>query len=131
MNEDGAIVTTSTKFNSNYKEFYASAKIDVENAGRVDSGKEFKNNERVDLFYSSCIRWVDFVTMTNPYDFKNANQTSIPRLAWGKYVNENGRLKMTFDIAAHHALMDGYEMSLGFIAIEKALSNIEEFLQEK
>lgn len=128
MNEEGVIVTANTKFNDNYKEFYSIAKRDVDEAVKVDSRRDFKNSERVDLFYTTCIRWVDFLTMTNPYDLKNANQTSIPRLAWGKYVNENGRLKMTFDIAAHHALMDGYEMSLAFIEIEKALSNIEEFL---
>ena len=37
--------------------------------------------------------------------------------------------KMAFDISAHHALMDGFEMSQGFVSIQNALSDIENFLK--
>ena len=81
------------------------------------------------MFYNSCIPWVDFTSVVNPYHIPDVEQTSIPRLTWGKFVEENGRYKMSFDISAHHALMDGYEMSEGFVNIQNALSDIESFFK--
>ena len=56
--------------------------------------------------------------------------SSIPRLTWGKYADENGRKKMTFDIAAHHALLDGEPICRAFIKIQNALNDINNFIKE-
>lgn len=129
MNDNGVIVTRQTEFSNDYSEFYSRVRKDIEQAKHDLTQKDFNNAGQNDVFYTSCIRWVDFTSISNPYHVPDAEQTSIPRLAWGKYVNENGRLKMSFDISAHHALMDGFEMSQGFMAIQNALSDIENFLK--
>ena len=129
MNDKGVIVTKQTKFNENYKEFYNSVKQDIEEAKHNTTQKKFNNAGQNDVFYTSCIPWVDFTSINNPYNIPDAEQTSIPRITWGKFVEENGRYKMSFDISAHHALMDGYEMSQGFVCIQKAISDIENFLK--
>ena len=129
MNDNGVIVTKQTEFSDDYKVFYERVKCDIEEAKHNLTQTKFNNAGQNDLFYTSCIRWVDFTSISNPYHVPDAEQSSIPRLAWGKYVEENGRLKMSFDISAHHALMDGYEMSQGFVSIQNALSDIENFLK--
>ena len=129
MNDNGVIVTNQTEFTEDYKEFYQRVRNDIEEAKQNLGQKSFNKQGQNDVFYISCVRWVDFVGLNNPYNIPDASQTSIPRIAWGKYVEENGRLKMSLDISAHHALMDGFELSQGFISIQNALSNIEEFLK--
>lgn len=129
MNDNGVIITSQTEFSNDYKVFYERVSSDIENAKHFVGQEKFNKDGQTDVFYTSCVRWVDFVSVNNPYNIPDASQTSIPRITWGKYVEENGRLKMSLDIAAHHALMDGYEMSQGFVSIQNALSNIEDFLK--
>ena len=129
MNDNGVIVTKRTEYCDDYKEFYQKASKDVQDAKNCLTQKKFNQDNMIDTFYMSCVPWVDFTSVNNPYHIPNAEQTSIPRLTWGKYVAENGRLKMAFDISAHHALMDGFEMSQGFVSIQNALSDIENFLK--
>lgn len=129
MNKLGAIITKITDFSKEYEKFYNQAKIDIELAKNDDGVKTFNQGNKVDLFYISCVPWVDFLSVKNPYHIPNVDQTSIPRLTWGKFVKEKKKFKMAFDISAHHALMDGYEMSEGFTSIQNALNDIRNFLK--
>lgn len=128
-NENGVIVTKQTEYNGDYKTFYNLASKDIQDAKNLLNQQKFNEENKNDLFYTSCLPWVDFTSISNPYQVPDAGQTSIPRIAWGKYVEENGRLRMAFDISAHHALMDGYEMSQGFNSIQQAIDDIENFLK--
>lgn len=128
-NDNGVIVTKQTEYSSEYKKFYELVSKDIQEARNLLNQQKFNDANKNDLFYMSALSWIDFTSISNPYQVPDAAQTSIPRIAWGKYVNENGKLKMAFDISAHHALMDGYEMSQGFNSIQKAIDDIENFLK--
>ena len=69
------------------------------------------------------------MSVNNPYDLKDAENSSIPRLTWGKAVNENGRMKMMMDISAHHALIDGEPVCRAFNIIQNSLNDIEKVLK--
>ncbi len=58
-----------------------------------------------DLLYMTSIPWVSFTSMAHPIQMNPAD--SIPRIAWGKYFEENGRMKLPLSIQMHHALADG------------------------
>ena len=47
-----------------------------------------------DLVYFSCLPWVDITAVTNERDLLSptARDDSIPRICWGKYTVENGRV---------------------------------------
>ena len=64
-----------------------------------------------------------------PLDFEDASASSIPRLSWGKFVEENGRRRLTFDIAAHHALLDGKALCDGFAVMSAALEKGDAFFE--
>lgn len=130
MNDDNVIVTCHTELTDSYDEFYNANRKDIARAEKPDGRKTFNSGTKNDVFYVSCLQWVDFISAQHPYDFKDDPNTSIPRLIWGKYVREGDRYAMTFDISAHHALMDGYHISKGFMDIQKALDNVEEFFSK-
>ncbi|WP_313128893.1 chloramphenicol acetyltransferase [Anaerocolumna sp.] len=58
-----------------------------------------------DLLYMTSIPWVSFTSMAHPIQMNPVD--SIPRIAWGKYFEENGRMKLPLSIQMHHALADG------------------------
>lgn len=127
MNKENVIVTCNTCAPTDYKSFYKQMRSDVETSKNTTNRGSFNQTDDNDLFYMSCMPWVDFITMSNPYDYANPDATSIPRLAWGKYVLEGEAYKMTLDIAVHHALMDGYPLTQAFVKIQDALNDLSDF----
>lgn len=122
MSDGGVIVTTTTEFSEQYGTFYRSVRADIAKAKSQTCPTRFNDTSRCDLFYVSCLPWIDAVSFSNPFDFNNAEQSSIPRLTWGKYVPEcDGRYRMTFDIAAHHALLDGEPVARGMCLLQSYL----------
>lgn len=128
LNYDGVITTCRTKLSDSYSDFYARCRQDIESA-RKNKGTDVFNTRDNGVFYISAMRWLDLNSMTNPYDYADAESSSIPRITWGKIVEENGRLKMMFDIAAHHALVDGEPVCRGINLIQCALCDANGFLE--
>lgn len=61
--------------------------------------------ETDNLIYISCLPWVELTALTNERDFDKDD--SIPRLAWGKYVEENGRKTVHMSMELNHRFVDG------------------------
>lgn len=129
LNDYGVIVTCRNKF-KNYPEFYAETRRDIEKAKHApDESEGFNVTDENNLVYISCMPWVDITSIKNPYDMNDPDSSSIPRITWGKFVEENGRKKMTIDIAAHHALIDGEPICRAFLKMQEALDNPEKILK--
>lgn len=72
---------------------------------------------RDDLIYITCIPWVSFTNLSHTISFNKDD--SIPRLAWGKYFEDNGRIMMPFSVQAHHSFVDGIHMGKYFDVLQK------------
>ena len=129
MSDAGVIVTRRTDCVGGYKEFYAQTRRDIAEAKAIKSPQEKFNDRRNDCFYISCLPWTDIRSVINPYDLADREATSIPRLTWGRYAEENGRLRMTLDISAHHALTDGEPLCRAFNLIQDALSDADNWFE--
>ncbi|MGN1103281.1 MAG: CatA-like O-acetyltransferase [Candidatus Coproplasma sp.] len=129
MSDDGVIVTCRSASCADYAKFYENARRDAELARTNKKTKEFNDGSN-DVYYISCMPWTDFTSVTNPYDLKDAEASSIPRLTWGKYTEENGRKRLTMDIAAHHALIDGEPICRAFNKIQSAMDDPDKFFAE-
>ncbi|MCQ2447851.1 MAG: CatA-like O-acetyltransferase [Oscillibacter sp.] len=62
-----------------------------------------------DLIYISCLPWIDITGVTNDRDLgsPNAKNDSIPRVTWGKYVEQNGRKELGISLEVNHRFIDG------------------------
>lgn len=129
LNDNDVISTCRTKMSNSYADFYTRCRKDIEDA-RKNVGVSVFNKGDNGVFYISCIKWVDLVSFSNPFDYADKDGCSIPRLTWGKVVDESGRKKMTFDVAAHHALIDGEPICRGINSIQLALDRADKFLAE-
>lgn len=74
---------------------------------------------RDDLTYITCIPWVSFTNLSHTISFNKDD--SVPRLAWGKYFKDNGRVLLPFSVQAHHSFVDGIHMGKYFDALQKYL----------
>lgn len=60
------------------------------------------------LIYFSCLPWLEITALTNERDFDKDD--AIPRIAWGRYTEVDGRKKLNMSIEANHRFTDGYHL---------------------
>lgn len=75
------------------------------------------------LIYISCMPWFDFVSLTNERNFDKDD--TVPRIAWGKYYEENGRLWVHLSIDVNHRLIDGVHIARLKEAIDAEIAAME------
>ncbi len=80
---------------------------------------------RDDLVYLSCLPWIRFTEIAHPMPTNRARPDSVPRISWGKVVQEGGRFVGPVNIQAHHALVDGVHLGRFVQALEARLAGGE------
>ena len=86
--------------------------------GFIDYASEGK-----DLIYLSCLPWVDLTGLTNERDMDP--EDAIPRLAWGKFVPENGREVLGYSVEVSHRFIDGLHIGLFARELEKLIGELD------
>jgi len=107
-------------FTADYGAFDAKAKALI---GEVARGAALDANsgERDDLAYLSCMPWLDYTSINNALP---GPDDCIPRVTWGKIVENDGRWEMAMTLEVHHALVDGAQVGAYFAAVQAALLGI-------
>lgn len=82
--------------------------------------KGFEVNE---LVYISCLPWMDVTSISEERKFDKND--SIPHICWGKYVENNGRLVLHYQIMVNHRLMDGYHVGLFFNRLQDLINKLQ------
>lgn len=130
LRDDKCIATGTTEFEDNFAEFYAKTKNNVEQIRKDKEVRKFNETIRTDCLYISSLQWIDITTISDPYNFECSEQTSIPRITWGKYVkNSEGKYEMGFNIAAHHGFMDGWHVAQLIVKLEDTLKDVKKFMR--
>lgn len=83
---------------------------------------------RDDLLYITSIPWVSFTSISHPINLHPVD--SIPRIAWGKFFEENGKVKLPLSVQVHHALMDGLHVGRYFQDLQELLDHPESLFPE-
>lgn len=74
------------------------------------------------LIYFSCTPWFDFTALTNEHDLDRDD--AVPRLAWGRYYEEGGRLLLHLSIEVNHRTVDGFHIGKLVRAIEAGIAGL-------
>ncbi len=77
-----------------------------------------QDNARI---HSTTLPWISFTSFTNARKWRQ--EDSIPKFAFGRFVNEGDRVLLPISIEVHHALMDGYHVG-------QYLNRFEEILED-
>ncbi len=87
-----------------------------------------KHNEDNQVFVT-CIPWISFTSLQHPF-FKDSNDF-VPRIAWGKYFMENGKVKLPVSVQAHHALIDGVHVGKFYESLQELVKKPETIFKSK
>lgn len=130
MTKAGTFENVRFKNINNYKKFYDKAKTVIE---------ETKNKEKVekcdynptnlyDEYYITCTPWLNFVSLTHPIPDDKSSQC-VPRICWGKFIENNGKYEMMLNITVSHIFVDGYPLSNTFNKIQELLNDVPNILK--
>ncbi|MGH9907384.1 MAG: CatA-like O-acetyltransferase, partial [Pyrinomonadaceae bacterium] len=91
----------------NYQDDFEKFLLDV---GRVTQearrdGASFSPSPNDDLIHFTVLPWISFTSFAHARNQGRAD--SVPKIAFGKFSKENGRILLPTSVEVHHALMDG------------------------
>lgn len=69
-------------------------------ADRIDA-----RDDRTDLIHFSSLPWVSFTSISHARNWRR--EDSVPKITFGKYYADAGRLRIPVSVEVHHGLMDG------------------------
>jgi len=121
MGNNGLFVYCTVDFKESLTEFIANLQYHMDRAKQESSLNS--DAERDDLIYITSLPWVSFTSITHPIHMHPVD--SIPRISWGKYFVENGRLKLPISVQVHHGLADGVHVGRFLEELQKTLIHPE------
>lgn len=86
-------------------------------ARSLDDGEDF-----LGYVFVSSVPWISFADATQPMDIP---ADGIPRVLFGKFFEQDGKILLPVNILAHHALADGFHLSKFFLELQKRLDGEE------
>lgn len=112
-----------------YKDFYSLAKENIDKA-KYETKLTENNYNPTNVwneYYITCLPWLNFTGVNQPMTEELHSQT-VPRICWGKYVNNNGKYEMTLNITVSHVFVDGLHISKAFNKIQELLNEVDKTL---
>ena len=79
--------------------------------------------ERDDYLFLTGIPWVSFTAFQHPVSC--SGDDAVPRIAWGKFFEQGGRLLLPVNIQVHHGLADGVHVGGFYEALEMLIADPE------
>ena len=113
-------------YRENFNKFVTEA---AEAINRIRSEGALKPTMRYDLIYFTTLPWISFTSFAHART--PGRGESIPRIAFGKFFDENGRTLLPISVEVHHALMDGLHVGRFIMRMEEELSHPENYAGSK
>ena len=106
--EDHTFGFSFMEFDEDYEVFEKNAQKDIARV-QQSTGLSFSPEaKRLDTIHYSSIPWYNFTSIAHARHFDMVD--SIPKISFGKYTKENGKISLPTSVHVNHALMDGYHV---------------------
>ena len=76
---------------------------------------------RDDYLFMSAIPWVHFTSMQHAMQSHPGD--SVPRIVWGKYMQNGQRLDLPLSVQVHHAVVDGHHVGTFYRMFQELLDS--------
>jgi len=113
----------SLRYTEEFTEFATEARLRIEQARTADS--VWSEPDRDDFLFMTSLPWIAFTAMVHPVPLDPPD--SVPRFAWGKYEQCDGRVLMPLNVQVHHALLDGVHVGRYFALVQELLDAFGEW----
>ena len=93
-------------------------------AATKKSESMYTEPDRGDFLFMTAMPWVTFTGFMHPMTLDPAD--TVPRFAWGRFVEEGGRTMIPLNIQAHHAFVDGIHIGAFYQKVEREVTEATE-----
>ena len=121
LTEDELFTFCSVRYAEDFSDFAPRAREQI-NYVRANPSLD-DGDWRDSLLFMTSMPWIHFTSMHHPETSVN---DSVPRVAWGKYLQEGDSIKMPLNVQAHHALIDGLHVGRFFETFQFYMDQPEE-----
>lgn len=104
---DGTYCYCDLDSNRSFEDYISYAVNEQEKAKQRNSINE-AGDDILGKIFISTIPWVTYTALINPTPVP---ADSNPRITWGKYFIQNGKVLLPVSVLCHHALVDGLHIS--------------------
>ena len=80
-----------------------------------------------DLLYVSCLPWIHFTSISHPVKLDAGD--AIPRISWGSFKEDKGKIIMPLAVQVHHGLADGYHLGKFFNRMQELVNSPEKLFE--
>lgn len=80
---------------------------------------DIEEEVRQDLVYITTFPWAKFTQTSHPSNIDSKD--AVPRIGWGKFEKQGGKMMMPLSIEVHHAFVDGFHVGKLINQLEKRL----------
>lgn len=101
--EDGTYCYCTLEDRMPYPEYIVYAAGEQEKAKRLGTIEETEE-EAAGMFFISTLPWISYTSLIQPVPVP---ADSNPRITWGKYFGQDGKVLLPVSVLCHHALVDG------------------------
>lgn len=107
-NADKTFTFAFLNYHENFDSFINEA-IPVINESKASSGLRFDDDQkRNDCIHYTALPWIRFTALKHACN--TGTRGSCPKISFGKFFEENGKLLLPVSVEINHALMDGKEI---------------------
>lgn len=104
---DGTFGFSYIDYHPDFNQFSRAAQVEIEKVQNSTGLIPAVSGENV-IHYSS-IPWLHFTSLSHARSF--SFKDSIPKISFGKMIDQNGDKIMPMSVHVHHALMDGFHVA--------------------
>lgn len=102
------------------------ARFSSEAAARIDHARASESlyasgEDEDDLLFMTALPWISFSGFLHPAPLDPPD--FVPRIAWGRFREQDGRLAMPLNVQAHHGLIDGIHAARFFERVEALIDD--------
>ena len=118
LTRDNLFAFSRVEYTLNIRQFFGQVEKGIR-ASRANPSLEDEPGQD-DFLYISCLPWIRFTSISHPV--KLDAEDSIPRISWGKFDKDKGKISMPLSVQVHHGLADGYHLGLFLNRIQALLN---------
>jgi chloramphenicol O-acetyltransferase type A len=109
-------------YDEDFEKFASAAMRAVEDA-QADGRFAVRLNDDARIHFTA-LPWFSFTSFSHARNW--GTEDSVPKIAFGKFTQENDRTFLPFSVEVHHALMDGLHVGQYMMRLEEALRKPED-----
>lgn len=121
MKENGVYAYCTLDCRTSLEQYLPYAKEQQQKA-RENGSIEEEREDIISFLFISCAPWMTYTALVQP---STIPADSNPRITWGKYFEQDGKIMIPVSVLVHHALADGLHISQFYDKLQEMLINKE------